>query len=54
MDELAIIFTKKDAKRLHHPHDNAIVITLTISNYTIRRVLVDNESSIDILYYLAF
>ena len=53
-DEPAIIFTYEDARRLHHPHDDAIVITLTIANYTTRRVLVDKGSSADILYYLAF
>ena len=44
----------KDAERIHHPHDDAIVITLLIADYTTRRVLVDNGSSADILYYLAF
>ena len=43
-----------DAERVHHPHDGAIIITLLIADYTTRRVLVDNGSSIDILYYPAF
>ena len=54
VDELAIIFTDEDARRWHHPHDDAIVITLTIVNYTTRWLLVDNGSSTNILYYLAF
>ena len=53
-DEQAITFTDEDAKRIHHPHDNAIVITLLIADYTTRRVLVDNGSSANILYYPAF
>ncbi|XP_075674739.1 uncharacterized protein LOC142643907 [Castanea sativa] len=53
-DEPAIIFTNEDARRLHHPHEDAIVITLAIANYTIRRVLIDNRSSTNILYYPAF
>jgi len=53
-DEPAITFTDKDARRLQHPYDDAIVITLTIANYTTRRVLIDNKSSTDILYYPAF
>ena len=53
-DEQAITFTNEDAARIHHPHDDAIVITLLITDYTTRRVLVDNESSVDILYYSAF
>ena len=44
----------EDAERVHHPYDDAIVITLLIADYTTRRVLVDNGSSVDILYYLAF
>ncbi|XP_075665400.1 uncharacterized protein LOC142635072 [Castanea sativa] len=53
-DEPAIVFMDKDARRLHHPHDDAIVITLEIVNFTTRRVLIDNGSSEDILYYPAF
>ena len=40
----------EDAERVHHPHDDTIVITLLIADYTIRRVL----SSANILYYHAF
>lgn len=54
MDKIAITFTDVDARRLHHPHNDAIVITLTIANSTTRRVLVDNDSSADILYNPAF
>ena len=53
-DEQAITFTNKDAKRVHHPHDDVIVITFLIANYTTRRVLVDNGSSANILYYPTF
>ncbi|XP_030955724.1 uncharacterized protein LOC115977839 [Quercus lobata] len=54
MDEPTISFTDEDAERIHHPHDDAIVITLLIADYTTRRVLVDNGSSADILYYPTF
>ena len=53
-DEHVITFTDANAERVHHPHDDAIVITLLIADYTTRRVLVDNRSSADILYYLVF
>ena len=41
-------------ERVHHPHDDAIVITLLIADYTTKRVLVDNGSSANILYYPTF
>ena len=53
-NEQAITFTDEDARRVHHPHDDAIVITLVIVDYTTRRVLIDNGSLVDILYYPAF
>ena len=54
IDERTISFTDEEAKRIHHSYDDTIVITLLIADYTIRRVLVDNGSSTDILYYPAF
>ena len=53
-DEPTIVFIDEDSRRLHHPYDDAIIITLVIANYTTRMVLVDSESSIDILYYTTF
>lgn len=54
MDKPTITFIDEYARRLHHPYNDVIVITLTIANYMSRRVLVDNRSSTNILYYLAF
>ena len=54
MDEQAITFRDKNAERVHFPYDNTIIITLLIANYTTKRVLVDNGSSADILYYPTF
>ena len=39
---------------LHHSHDDALVVNLRVGDYNMHRVLVDNRSSTDILYYLAF
>ena len=44
----------ENERRLHHPNDDAIVITLKVANYTTRRVIVDNGSFADILYYPTF
>ncbi|XP_030941911.1 uncharacterized protein LOC115966923 [Quercus lobata] len=49
-----IWFLEEDARRLHHPHDDALVVSIRVGNYNMHRVLVDNGSSADILYYLAF
>ena len=54
IDKPTISFTDKEAERIHNPNDDAIVITLLIADYTTRRVLVDNGSSVDILYYPVF
>ena len=37
-----------------HPHDNPLVIKVVVANKTIHRVLVDNGSSGDIIFALAF
>ena len=47
-------FSEEDARRLHHPYDDALVISIRIGDYNVHRVLVDNGSSVDILYYPAF
>ena len=47
-------FSKEDARRLHHLHDDALVVSIRVENYNVHRMLVDNGSSADILYYPAF
>ena len=47
-------FLKEDARSFHHPHDDALVVSIQIGDYNTHRVLVDNESSADILYYPTF
>ena len=54
IDNPVIRFSEEDARRLHHPHDDALVVNLRVRDYNMHRVLVDNGSSVDILYYLAF
>ena len=54
VDGPAISFTEEDARQLHHPHDNALVVSLSIASFNTRQVLVDNGSSTNIVYYLAF
>ena len=54
VDNPVIGFTKEDARRLHHPHDDPLVVSIRVGDYNTYRVLVDNGSSADILYYPAF
>ena len=54
IDNLVIGFTEEDARRLHHPHDDVLVVSIRVGDYNTHRVLVDNGSFADILYYSAF
>ena len=47
-------FLEEDARCLHHPHDDALVVSIQVGDYNTHWVLIDNGSSVDILYYLAF
>ena len=47
-------FSKDNARRLHHPHDDALVVSVRVGDYNVHRMLVDNGSSANILYYPAF
>ncbi|XP_038687492.1 uncharacterized protein LOC119986871 [Tripterygium wilfordii] len=45
---------EKDAEDVQDPHDDALVIEAVIANFTVRKVLVDNGSVANILFYHAF
>ena len=49
-----IEFLEEYARRLHHPHDDALVVNIRIEDYNMHGVLINNGSSTDILYYPAF
>ena len=42
-------FSENDARRLYHPHDDSLVVSLRVGDYNVHRMLVDNSSSADIL-----
>ena len=54
IDNPIIGFSEEDARRLCHLHDDALVVSLKVGDYNMHRVLVDNGSLADILYYPAF
>ena len=47
-------FLEDDARRLYHPHDDALVVSIRVGDYNVHQMLVYNGSSADILYYPAF
>jgi hypothetical protein len=49
-----IVFTDEDLQGIVLPHDDALVVTLLISNYNVHKVLIDTGSSADILFMGAF
>ena len=54
INNLIIKFSKEDAQRLHHPYDDALVASIQVGDHNTYLVLINNGSSVDILYYLAF
>ncbi|XP_075653600.1 uncharacterized protein LOC142623992 [Castanea sativa] len=49
-----IFFSEEDARGVRQPHNDPLVITLTIEGFNTKRILVDNGSSADIMYLPAF
>ena len=47
-------FNEADAGGVRQPHNDPLVIMLTIEGFTTKRILVDNGSSADIIYLPAF
>ena len=53
-ESVMLSFSEEDAREVAMPHDDALVVTLTMANHVIHRILVDNGSSADILYWSVF
>jgi hypothetical protein len=52
--EIIMSFDDHDLEGVKFPHDDPLVISPTIGNSSIKRVLVDNGASVDILFHDAF
>ena len=47
-------FTDRDFKAIDPKQDNPMFITITIDNFTVMKTLVDQDNSVDILYWKTF
>ncbi|KAK1356083.1 hypothetical protein POM88_049339 [Heracleum sosnowskyi] len=50
-EDIQIFFSEEDAKWVHHPHSDALVVSVRIGSRNVHRVFVDNGISVNILYY---
>ncbi len=50
----AISFSDDDLEGVETPHDDAVVISMIINKFDVKRVLVDNGSSANVLYFGAY
>ena len=49
-----IVFFEQDVKGIRQPHNDPLVIMLTIKGFNTQRVLVDNGSSANVMYMMDF
>ncbi|XP_063935188.1 uncharacterized protein LOC135147005 [Daucus carota subsp. sativus] len=52
--ELPLTFNDSELEGVKFPHDDPLVITPVIGNSSVKRVLVDNGASVDILFHDAY
>ena len=52
--DTSITFSDSDMEGCQHPHDDPLVVLAVLANKTVHRVLVENGSSIDIIFASAF
>ena len=53
-ENTVISFIDDEARRLIHPHMDTLVVTLSVANGKVFRILIDTGSSVDILFVSAF
>ncbi|XP_028076046.1 uncharacterized protein LOC114278232 [Camellia sinensis] len=49
-----LTFSSKDLERIQMPHNDALVVTFRVKDFDIKRILIDQGSSVKIMYYDAF
>ena len=53
-ENIAIFFTNDEIRHLIHLHTDALVVTLSVANGKVFRILIDTGSSADILFVSTF
>ncbi|XP_074323186.1 uncharacterized protein LOC141660121 [Apium graveolens] len=53
-ESMDITFREADARWVHHPHNDVLVISIQTGTQNVHRAFVDNGSSTNILYYSTF
>ncbi|XP_074346609.1 uncharacterized protein LOC141685405 [Apium graveolens] len=53
-ESMDITFRETDTRWVHHPHNDALVISIQIGTKNVHRTFMDNGSSANILYYSTF
>ncbi|KAL0428242.1 UNVERIFIED_CONTAM: hypothetical protein Slati_2999000 [Sesamum latifolium] len=48
------MFSSNDLEKGVFPHNDALVISATVSNFWVKKVLIDTGSAADILFFTAF
>jgi len=49
-----VTFTDADFQDMDHEQNDPMVITLEIENFTVKKVLIDQGNSVDILYWATY
>ena len=49
-----VVFAEADAKWVHHPHSDALVIAARVANSNVHRMLIDDGSVMDIIHLDAY
>ena len=52
--DTTITFSDSDMEGCQHPHNDPLVIRVVVANKTVHKVLIDNGSSTDIIFAIAF
>ena len=53
-DEPNTVFSERDDRGNRQPYDDPLVIMLRVEEFNIHQVLIDNRSSVDLVYLFSF